>query len=485
MKKQDVIKFLEEHRDEYIQAATKIWGFAELAFQEKRSAACLMEILKKNGFQVKANVAGCETAFVAVWGQGDPVIGYMGEYDALPDLSQKADVTERIAREESANGHGCGHHVLGTAAMAAAIANKQYLQTNGLPGTIKFYGCPAEEGGGGKVLMANAGLFDDCTAAISWHPTDDNGIWSINFFSIQTVDIEFFGKNDDGLAARQTGKSAGIGGNAREALEAFCFGLEFARKNLHPSVYFRSRITDTGDVDMIRIPRHTSMHLRVYGNTQAIMRDSMEKIYQAAHGAALMTGCSVRASYDTGYSEMLPNHTLEKIMHDQFELVGTVPMTEDDWAYAERMHQALPEENEKETFKLMRFLYEEQAEPIIEQVRGKPYNDVLYPFRKIHKHKPGGTDICDVSWITPTTQCVTACYLKDTPGHSWQEVSQGLGDICMKGMLVAAKVMALTGVELCVNPEARGAVRNEFKTARAGKAYEPLLAHVREDGVNT
>lgn len=133
----------------------------------------------------------------------------------------------------------------------------------------------------------------------------------------------------------------------------------------------------------------------------------------------------------------------------------------------------------------MRFLYEEQAEPIIEQVRGKPYNDVLYPFRKIHKHKPGGTDICDVSWITPTTQCVTACYLKDTPGHSWQEVSQGLGDICMKGMLVAAKVMALTGVELCVNPEARGAVRNEFKTARAGKAYEPLLAHVREDGVNT
>ena len=112
MKKQDVIKFLEEHRDEYIQAATKIWGFAELAFQEKRSAACLMEILKKNGFQVKANVAGCETAFVAVWGQGDPVIGYMGEYDALPDLSQKADVTERIAREESTNGHGCGHHVL-------------------------------------------------------------------------------------------------------------------------------------------------------------------------------------------------------------------------------------------------------------------------------------------------------------------------------------------------------------------------------------
>ena len=233
---------------------------------------------------------------------------------------------------------------------------------------------------------------------------------------------------------------------------------------------------------MIRVPRHTAIHLRVYGNTQAIMRDAMERIYQTARVAALMTGCRVKASYDVGYSEMLPNHTLERIMHEQYRAVGTVPMTEEDWAYADQMHTALPEGQEEATFRLIRFLYEEQAETVIEQIRGKSYNTLLCPFREIHKHKPGGTDICDVSWYTPTVQCVVACYLKDTPGHSWQEVSQGCSSICMKGMLVAAKVMALTGIELCTNPEALCAVREEFSQKRAGRDYVPLLPYTREDG---
>ena len=482
MNKQDVIAFIEENRETYIRAAKEIWGYAELAFEERRSAACLANILRENGFSVEMGTGGCETAFVASWGSGGPVVGYMGEYDALPGLSQQADVLERREREGTDNGHGCGHHVLGTAAMAAALAHKEYLEKNRMAGTVRFYGCPAEEGGGGKVLMADAGAFEGCDAAISWHATDDNGIWSINFFSIQSVDIAFFGSEDDGLAARQTGKAAGIGGNAREALESFCLGLEFTKKYLHPSVYYHTRIVETGDEDMIRVPRHTAIHLRVYGNTQAIMRDAMERIYQTARGAALMTGCRVKASYDVGYSEMLPNHTLERIMHEQYRAVGTVPMTEEDWAYADQMHTALPEGQEEATFRLIRFLYEEQAETVIEQIRGKSYNTLLCPFREIHKHKPGGTDICDVSWYTPTVQCVVACYLKDTPGHSWQEVSQGCSSICMKGMLVAAKVMALTGIELCTNPEALCAVREEFSQKRAGRDYVPLLPYTREDG---
>lgn len=482
MNKQDVIAFIEENRETFIRVAKEIWEYAELAFEERRSAACLANILRENGFSVEMGTGGCETAFVASWGNKGPVVGYMGEYDALPGLSQQVDVLERRKREGTDNGHGCGHHVLGTAAMAAALAHKEYLEKNRTAGTVRFYGCPAEEGGGGKVLMARAGAFDGCDAAISWHATDDNGIWSINFFSIQTVDIEFFGSEDDGLAARQTGKAAGIGGNAREAMESFCLGLEFTKKYLHPSVYYRTRIMETGDADMIRVPWHTAIRLRVYGNTQAIMRDAMERIYQTARGAALMTGCRVKASYDVGYSEMLPNHTLERVMYEQYRMVGTVPMTEEDWAYADRMHTALPKDREEATFRLIRFLYEEQAEPVIEQIRGKSYNTLLYPFREIHKHKPGGTDICDVSWYTPTTQCVTACYLKDTPGHSWQEVSQGCSSICMKGMLVAAKVMALTGIELCANPEALRAVRTEFLQKRTGRDYVPLLPYTREDG---
>ena len=482
MNKGEVIAFIENNRETYIRAAKEIWSYAEPAFEERRSAACLAGILRENGFAVEMGTGGCETAFTASWGTGGPVVGYMGEYDALPGLSQQADALEPRAREGTDNGHGCGHHVLGAAAAAAALAHKAYLEQNRMAGTVHFFGCPGEEDGGGKVLMAEAGAFEGCDAAISWHATDDNGVWSINFFSIQSVEIEFFGSEDDGLAARQTGKAAGIGGNAREALESFCLGLEFTRKYLHPSVYYRTRILETGDQDMIQVPRRTTIRLRVYGNTQAILRDAMERIYQTARGAALMTGCRVKASYDVGYSEMLPNRTLERIMHEQYRMVGTVPMTEADWAYADRMHTALPSDQEAATFRLIRFLYEEQAEPVIEQIRGKSYNALLYPFREIHKHKPGGTDICDVSWHTPTAQCVAACYVKDTPGHSWQEVSQGCSDICMKGMLVAAKVMALTGIELCTDPEALRAVREEFSQQRAGRDYTPLLPCTREDG---
>lgn len=470
----DILKLIEEKKQKYIDASLDIWDYAEPIFEEYKSSERLAQILEEEGFKITFGVAELPTAFIAEWGRGEPVIGYMGEYDALPGISQVADITERKPIEEDGHGHGCGHHILGTAAMAAAIANKDYLELNKMEGTVRFYGCPAEEGGGGKVLMNNAGAFDDCAAAISWHATDDNGIWSINFHAQQRVEYTFKGRKPNLVKESNDNNMSDYGANSLDALQLFIMGAQVLRTHLDSCFVVRSSILKTGDEKLGEIPTESKIHYAYRAYTNKQIRQAMELIHNVAKGAAIMTDCELVAEYKTGYSEMLPNRYLERVMYDKFVKVGTVPMTEEDWKYAEKMYTALPEGGEESTFDLMRLLYEEQAEPIIEQVKGKPYNNLLYPFREINVHKPGSTDICDVSWTTPTTQCVVACYIKDTLGHSWQEVAQGRSDICMKGMLVASKVMALTGIELFENPEALKAVRNEFETKRQGKVYIPL-----------
>lgn len=473
----DILELVEEKRRRYIDASLDIWDYAEPSFKEYKSSKRLAGLLSDEGFKITFGVAGMPTAFIAEWGNGEPIVGYMGEFDALPGLSQEADAIERKPIVKGGYGHGCGHHILGTAAAAAAIANKDYLELNHMKGTVRFYGCPAEEGGGGKVLMNNAGVFNDCAAAISWHATDDNGIWSINFHAQQKVEYTFRGKRP-GPAGAAKGNNVidDAGADSLEALHFFIMGAQELRHHLDPCFVVRSSILETGDETPGEMPVESRIAYSYRANTGEQIRKAMGRLHNVAKGAAMISGCELTAEYKTGYSEMLPNRSLERIMYDKYKKVGTVPMTDEDWEYAETMHKALPEGCEQPTFDLMRLLYAEQADPIIEQVKGKPYNDILYPFREINVHKPGSTDICDVSWTTPTTQCVVACYAKDTLGHSWQEVAQGRSDICMKGMLVAAKVMGLTGIELFENPGALKDVREEFGKKRPGKVYIPLNA---------
>jgi aminobenzoyl-glutamate utilization protein B len=474
MTQEDILQKIEEKRQQYIDAGLAIWDYAELPFEEYRSSAELINILKKEGFSITAGVAGLPTAFIAEWGQGGPVIGYMGEYDALPGLSQEADNTMRKPINENGAGHGCGHHILGTAAMAAAIANKDFLEKSRIEGRVRFYGCPAEEGGAGKVIMSCAGLFDDCDAAISWHATDDNGIWSINFHAQQRVEYTFRGKEPG---------NGEPGASSLNALQLFYTGAQLLRLHLDKCFIARSSILKTGDDDPAKTPTESKILYAYRAHTRKQIEKAMERLHEVAKGAAIATGCSLEANYRIGTSELLPNRTLERIMYEKYCKVGTVPMTSEDWTYTGKMHTALPDDCEGPTFDLMRLLYEEQAEAIIEKVKGKPYNNHLYPFREINIHKPGSTDICDVSWTTPTAQCVVACYIKDTLGHSWQEVSQGRSDICMKGMLVAAKIMALTGIELLEDKEALKAVRTEFESRRQACEYRPMTERkVIEDG---
>ncbi len=459
-KKNTILETIEKKREQYIQASLDIWTYAEPIFEEYQSSARLSRLLEDEGFTVVHGVANLATAFIASWGEGEPIIGFMGEFDALPNLSQKADCIEREPIVEGGHGHGCGHHILGTAAAAAAIAVKDELKASGRKGTVRFYGCPAEEGGAGKVLMKQAGVFDDCAAAISWHPTDDNGIWSINFHAQQKVVYHFRGKR------------------AADALQIFLMGATNVRHYLEPCFVVRSTILSSGDNAKEGGEPEASILYAYRAHVSSQVKEGFDLLHKAAQGAAKMTDCVLTADYKTGTTELLPNRTLERTMYEKYQMVGTVPMEKRDWEYAEYMHRSLPEGGEQATFDLMRLLYEEQAEDIIKQVKGKAYNDVLYPFREINIHKPGSTDICDVSFTTPTVQCVVACYAKDTLGHSWQEVAQGRSDICMKGMLVASKVMALTGFELFERPELVEAVRKEFEEKKRAYPYLPLSAKI-------
>lgn len=453
-----LLELMEQKRQQYIDASLDIWDYAESIFSEYKSSKRLAAILEEEGFVVRFGTAGLPTAFTAEWGGGEPVVGFMGEYDALPNLSQEADCIERKPIVEGGNGHGCGHHILGTAAVAAAVAAKDYAEANGLMGTIRFYGCPAEEGGAGKVLMSREGVFDDCAAAISWHPTDDNGIWSINFHAQQKVVYTFYGEQ------------------ASDALHLFLIGAQNVRHYLDPCFVVRSTILETGDREDGEAGPKASILYAYRAHVSDQVREGFDLLHKAAKGAAVMAGCRLVAEYKTGTSELLPNRTLERMMYEKYEKVGTVPMTEEDWKYTERMRQSLMEGCEGPTFDLMRLLYEEQAEDIIRKLEGKSYNNILYPFREINIHKPGSTDICDVSFSTPTVQCVAACYAKDTLGHSWQEVAQGRNPVCMKGMMVAAKVMGLTGIELLENKELVSEVRKEFEEKRKGYNYSPMYA---------
>ncbi len=457
---------IEAGREEYVTAASNIWDYAETCFQEYKSSEELCKLLEKHGFQVERGVAGLDTAFVATAGAGEPVIGFMGEYDALPSLSQKAGVAEHDPIVEGAPGHGCCHHILGTAAVAAAIAAKDYKEQHQLPGTIRFYGCPAEEGGEGKIYMAKAGLFDDAACAITWHPCDDNNVWSMNFMAIQNLRIRFYG------VAAHSASQGHLGRNALEATELTGVGSNYLRGHVERDVCINYAVTNAGGPAPNVIQDYAEMvyNIRAYTHKKAVA--AAQWVEEIARGAAMMSRTRVEVIYEGGLSELVPNRTLERIAYEQFRQVGTTPYTQEDLDFCAKIHETFPEGSEESTCSNLSYVYGKVAQEIIPQIRGKVINDVLYPFTEIPHAKYGSTDVCDVSWFTPTVQVTTACYAKDTPGHSWQQVAQGKQPLCFNGMLTGAKIMALTAVHLLENPQSVAAMREEFRQAMEGKTYE-------------
>jgi aminobenzoyl-glutamate utilization protein B len=428
-----VLRSLDGKRDTYSKIANEIWSYAEVGYQEQKSSALLQYALHDAGFDIKVGVADIPTAFVASWGRGRPIIGIVGEFDALPGLSQKATPT-RDPIVAGQPGHGCGHHLFGTASTAAAIAVKQWLETNKRGGTIRFYGTPAEEGGSGKVYMVKAGLFDDVDAVVSWHPADRNGVSTVSNLANISAKFRFRGVSAHAAGAPDKARSA------LDAVEAMDNMVNMMREHVPQETRIHYVITDGGKAPNV-VPDFAEVYYYARQPDMRVLDGIWERIVNAAKGAALGTGTSMEMETISAVYNVLPNDYLASLQRKNLERVGGVSYTAEERAFAESIRKTLSEP-------MLPLGSESQIQP--------PREEVSY----------ASTDMGDVSWRVPTVQLSAATWVPGTPAHSWQAVAAGGTTIGAKGMMVAAKTMTLTAIDLFTDPTHIRKAREEFDRRR-------------------
>ncbi|MCO4863837.1 amidohydrolase [Cupriavidus sp. WGlv3] len=451
--------FFEREAPRFAELSDKIWALAELRYAEQASASLHAEGLAHAGFRVQPDLAGIPTAFQAEFGEGGPVIGLLGEYDALSGLNQESGALQCMPSSQSPgpNGHGCGHHLLGAAAHLAALAVQQYLREHKLPGRVRFYGCPAEEGGSGKTFMARAGAFDDLSAALTWHPASYTGVFSQATLANIQASFVFHGR------AAHAANSPHLGRSALDAVELMNVGSNYLREHMPPDARVHYAITDSGGLS----PNVVQARAEVLYLIRAARNDDAAALYarvcDIARGAALMTGCEVEIRFDKACSNLMQNTALNRVMYAEMQQLGSLPVGAREQEEAARHHATLPDSDVAEA-----------GRSLASVLRGKPpaLFDGLRPFDPDDTELLyGSTDVGDVSWITPTAQCWVACYAFGTPFHSWQMVSQGTSSLAHIGMVHAAKSMAATAIRLLEQPELLAAARDELVARRGGKPY--------------
>ena len=435
---------LDARATHYSTIAKEIWTLAEVGYMEEKSSALLQSELKGAGFTVKAGVAGEPTAFVAEYGSGKPVIAILGEFDALPGLSQDA-VPERKPLRVGGPGHGCGHHLFGTASAAAAIALKQWMQANNVKGTLRMIGTPAEEGGAGKVYMVRDGVFADVDAVIAWHPGDENSVTGERTMANISGKFRFRGVSAHAAAAPERGRSA------LDAVEAMDFMTNALREHIPDGSRIHYVITDGGRAPNV-VPDVAEVYYVVRHVEMPIVKDIWSKVENAANGAAIGTGTTYDLQLVGSVYSLLPNETLAKVQQRALEQVGGFTYTAEERAFAERLQKS-------DAF---------TAVPLETTAKVQPL--------RIGHAGAASTDVGDVSWVVPTVQLSAATWVPGTAAHSWQAVAAGGMSIGFKGMMVAAKTMALTAAELFSSPATIAAAKSELVSRRGpGFRYETAL----------
>ncbi|AMA62347.1 M20 family metallopeptidase [Kurthia gibsonii] len=458
-----VSEIIEQNKDTLVDVSNQVWRFAETGFQEKKSAQLLVQTLKNEGFTVEEGVAEIDTAFIGSYGSGKPVIAFLGEFDALSGLSQEGGQVNYAPVEKNGNGHGCGHNLLGTGSLAAALAVRDYLKENKLSGTVRYYGCPGEEIGGGKTFMVREGLFDDVDFALTWHPGSRNEIMSMASLACYEVYFKFKG------ASAHAAGSPHLGRSALDAVELMNVGVNYLREHIIPEARVHYAITNTGGF----APNVVQSEAEVLYFVRAPRVSQTESIYQrvcdVARGAALMTGTEVEIDLASALSNVIPNTVLEETMYAQFEQLGVPTHTEEEQQFAQAIRQTLAEADKK------------VEEEVDRRLAGKDLADVISPYTPASNVFPGSTDVGDVSWIVPTAQCMTACEVLGTTLHTWQIVATGTTSIAHKGMMHAGKVMAATALQLLHNPELVEQAKAELVERKNGEEYMcPLPKDVKQ-----
>jgi len=442
--KQAAIQDIASKYDVYKKIALQIWGYAELGYKEQKSSALLQQTLKENGFAVEAGVAGIPTAFVATFGSGKPVIGILAEFDALPGLAQEA-VPEHKPVEGQAAGHGCGHHLFGTASVAAGIELKSLMEKNKWQGTIKVYGTPAEEGGSGKVYMVRDGLFNGVDVVMHWHPNNVNEIEFSGALANSSAKFRFHGIASHASAAPERGRSA------LDGVESMDYMVNMMREHVPSDTRIHYVITNGGKAPNV-VPDFAEVYYYVRNPNREVVKEIFQRVVKASEGAALGTGTKVDYEIIGGTYDLLLNKTLAEAAQLNLNMVGGVKYTPEEIEFAKKIQATLG-------FKT----------PAIDEA------DTVKPLHKTEGNM-GSTDVGDVSWNVPTVGFGTATWVPGTPAHSWQAVACGGTDIGVKGMMAAAKTLTLTGIDLLRNPSLIEKAKVEFDAVR-GKdfQYKPLL----------
>jgi aminobenzoyl-glutamate utilization protein B len=438
-----VLENLDKKSNEYSAIAQEIWNLAEMGYQEQQSSALLQKTLADAGFSIKKDVAGIPTAFIAEYGSGSPIIGIMGEYDALPGLSQEAVAEKKSAGK--AAGHACGHHLFGTASTAAAIATKDWLAANNKQGTIRFYGTPAEEGGSGKVYMVREGLFDDVDVALHWHPSAQNAASAGAALANKSAKFRFYGVSAHAAGSPEKGRSS------LDGVEAMNMMVNMMREHIPQEARIHYVITDGGKAPNV-VPDFAEVYYYARHNKRDVVIDIFDRIVKAAEGAAMGTGTTMDYEMIGGTHELLPNLTLQKLMHDNLSEIGGIEYSAEEKAFADKIAKSLGQEKaDLDTAKNI-----------------QPY--------KTEARAYGSTDVGDVSFTVPTVGMGTATWVPGTPAHSWQAVAAGGTTIGNKGMMVAAKALTLTAIDLFNNEKLIAEAKKEFEEKRgADFKYIPLL----------
>ena len=436
----------------------RIWEYAELSMLEYRSVAAYIEILKAEGFSVTEELCGIPTAFKASFGSGRPVIGILGEYDALEGISQEAGVPNHAPIAGKECGHGCGHNLLGAGALGAAIAIKEAIAAGKLTGTVVFYGCPGEEGCAGKTFMAWDGQFRDLDAAITWHPGDTNEVTVGSNAACLQVAYSFTGISAHAAGDPWNGRSA------LDAAELMNIGVQFLREHMEPKSSIHYAFADAGCISPNVVQSKAKLIYMVRGETVRKAKALLARVDNIAKGAAMMTDCTVTMQQLDGTANTLSNTVLEQLLQRNFEEVKLPEYTQQELAYAAALRATFPETNlpgqlVAENMQIKKFVWEHT------DGGKKDLNDFVIPYAPACPFSPGSTDVGDVSWLTPTAQITTVTQPSGTPGHSWQTVSCGKTGIAHKGMLLAAQVLAGAAADLMTQPEILAAAQEEFRIA--------------------
>ena len=471
------LEFLEQVINEkaamILDANDKIWEYAELAFHETKSAALLCDILEKEGFTLTTGDAGIPTCFTATfsYGSGKPVMGILGEYDALSSLSQKAAATTKEPLIEGAPGHGCGHCALGTGSLAAALAVKEYLVANKKDGTIIYFGCPAEEGAGSKQFMARAGMFDNVDFIYTWHPATQNAVDCSHNNAIMGANFEF--KGDSAHA----GGCPYLGRSALDAVELMNVGCNYLREHMIPEARIHYAYIDAGGTAPNVVQDHAVIRYEVRSPRVSQVKELFERVKNVARGASIMTDTEMNCELAMAFTEYIPNNALAAVADECLKEVGAPKWDEADYELAKTFLHTFPEITMEN---IRNQIIETYGEDRLEEIMERPLDSEIHPFSpdKV-KLTAGSTDVGDVGYAAPTLNICVATACVGNVGHSWQMVAQSCSPIAHKGLLTAAKVMALSCIRTMDRPDVIEAAKKEVTKRNGGHYTCPLPDSVK------